>query len=105
MNQRDTIIKFTKEVHSEKEIEEYLKIQFGLQAYSRKTIYKQFNLTKLGKENGPNEKPGPKADDQLICRITQVLDEFPYASTRQIADILNEKESTIYRYPTYLIGI
>lgn len=104
MNQRDTIIKLTKEGHSEKVIEENLKIMFGLQAYSRKTIYKWFTLTKLGKENEPNEKPGPKADDQLICRIQQVLDEYPYASTRQIADTLHENESTIYRYLTRELG-
>ena len=62
------------------------------------TIYKWVTLSKLGKENEPNEKQGQKADDQLICRIIQVLDEFPHAYTRQITDILNENESTIYRY-------
>lgn len=104
MNQRDTIIKLTEEGHSEKEIEENLKIMFGLQAYSRKTIYKWFTLTKLGKENEPNENPGREADDQIICRIQQVLDEYPYASTRQIADTLHENESTIYRYLTRELG-
>lgn len=66
MNQSDTIIKLTKKGYSEKEIEENIIILFFLQAYSRKAIYKQYTLTKFGKENKPNEKLGIKENYHII---------------------------------------
>lgn len=104
MNQRDFIIKLAKEGHDEKEIEEQLKIMFGQQAYKHTAIYKWMALTSLGKEDAPKEKPGPKPDEQLILRISQILLEYPFASIREIAEDLKESPSIIYRYLTSELG-
>lgn len=95
MNQRETIINLAQKGWSEDQIEQELKIQFGLHAYSQKTIYKWIALTKLDKQDEPNERPGPKLDDQIISRISQILNDDPFASTRQITEELNEDNTTI----------
>ena len=59
-----------------------------MHAYSQKTIYIWIALTKLDKQDEPNESPGPKLDDLLISRITQIPNDDPFASTRQITEKL-----------------
>ena len=63
---------------------------------------KQSSIQKHSKKR---DKPGRKADSQLLNRIHEVLNEMPFASSYVIADILNEKQSTVYRYLTNRLGL
>ena len=81
MNQREVIIQMAKNGRDVEEIEVHLNIMFGQQAYTKKTIYKWMALTKVGKEDAPKEKTGPKPDEQLIVRISEILESDHFAST------------------------
>ena len=98
------IINLAQKGWSEKQIEQELKIQFGLHVYSQKTIYEWIALMKLDKQDEPNGRPGTKLDDQFISRITQILNNDPFDSTRHIADELNEDNTTIWWYLTRTLG-
>lgn len=83
------------------EIKEKLDIQFGREVYSISTVYRKIALLKCGQtslEDAP--RAGRSIDEQLLKRISDVLEEEPYSSLRYIANILNSNESTIYRYIT-----
>ena len=78
----------------EKEIEQILKIEFGLHVYCQKTIYKWFARHKLGfKFDQKGKAPSPSFDEQLLSRIVGIINDEPYSSTRQIAKVLDENRS------------
>lgn len=104
MNQRDVIVNLAKNGRNVEEIDARLKIMFGQQAYTKKTIYKWKALVTIGKEDAPKEKPGPKRDEQLIERISTIIEANHFASTRQIAEELNEPPAKIWRYLTSEMG-
>lgn len=77
-----------------------------MQAYCIQTVYKWITRCILGFEFGEkHEKPGPKPDDQLLTRIIQILDDRPFSSTRYVAQLPNEDNSTIWRYLTKNLGL
>lgn len=104
MKQREVIIEMAKNGRDVEEIERHLHFMFGQQAYTKKTIYKWMALVKIGKEDAPKEKPGPKPDEQLIVRISEILESNHFASTRQIADELKEPPAKVWRYLTTEMG-
>lgn len=61
---------------------------------------------KLGFEfRKKHEKPDPKSNDQLLTRIIQILDDRQFSSTRYIEQLLNEDNSTIWRYLIKNLGL
>lgn len=106
MEQRERIYELADQGLDEKEIEQILKIEFGLHAYCQKTIYKWMGRHKLGfKFDEKGEAPGPSIDEQLLSRIIEIINEEPFSSTRQIAKVLNENRSTVWRYLTVNLGL
>ena len=89
-----------------KEIKQRLDIQFGLEAYSMKTIYKWKNSRLFPKETEAEKvKPGRKPDEQLLICIQRILHEEPFSSIRYIAHKLKEDPSTVWRYVTRELGL
>lgn len=105
MKQRKFIFDLAQNGKKPMEIENLLKEQFGKEAFHKTAIYKWSNYAKIGLDlENEREPPGPKPDEQLCIRILQILEEEPFSSLRSIADILNEENSTIYRYLTKYLG-
>lgn len=101
MKQKRFIFEKANEGKKPKEIQILLNDQFGIEAYSKTTVYKWAAQAKLGFDPEIDvEPPGPKPDEQLCHRILQVLEDKPFSSTRSIAEELNEYNSTIYNYLT-----
>ena len=106
MDQRERIYELTRDGYEADQIEQQLQIEFGMQAYCTKIVYKWMARCKLGFEfDEKHEKPDPKLDDQLLTRIIQIIDDQPFSSTRYIAQLLNEDNSTIWRYLTKNLGL
>ena len=106
MKQRERIYELTDQGLEEKEIEQILKIEFGLHAYCQTTIYKWMAHHKHGiKFDEKREVPGPSIDEQLLSRIVEIINDEPYSSTRQITKVLNENRSTVWRYLTGNLGL
>ena len=90
MEQKRRIYEPTEHGLKAQEIKSMLNEEFGKHAYSISNVYVYVKNYKLGISlEAQKGKPGPKHDEQLIIRITQILDEEPFASTRSIADKLH----------------
>jgi len=101
MKQRKFIKDHFEQGQNADEIKEKLDVQFGHEAYSISTVYRKIALLKCGYTNLEDApRAGRGIDEQLLKRISEVLEEEPYSSVRYIANILNSKESTVYRYIT-----
>lgn len=51
------------------------------------------------------DAPGLSIDAQLLFRIVETINDEPYSSTRQVAKVLNENRSTVWRYLTVNLGL
>ena len=105
MEQRTRIFELAQEGLKEIQIESQLKIEFGQHAYNSKTIYKWMARQRLGYQcNEKDDVPGKRVDDQLLKRITEILNAELFSSSRTIAQRLKEDNSTIWRYLTKYLG-
>ena len=99
MEQKRRIYELAAQGQNAQEIKRILNEEFGKHSYSLSNIYIYVKNYKLGIPlDAQKEKPGPKRDEQLVIRIHQVLENESFASTRYIADLLNESHITIWRY-------
>lgn len=99
MEQKRRIYELAEQGLNTQEIKNMLNEEFGKHAYSISSVYLYLKNYKLGTPlKAQKGKPGPKPDEQLIIRITQILDAEPFATTRSIADKLHESKTTIWRY-------
>ena len=68
------------------EIKNKLAEQFGKRLYGITTTYKYRNDVKFGfQANDQKEKSGRKPDEQLITRISEILQDEPLSSVIMIA--------------------
>ena len=73
-----------------------VKNSIWLACVPQKTIYKWIALTKLDKQDEPNDRPGTKLDDQFISRITQILNDDPFAKgSKDVKLLLHQKENIL----------
>ena len=99
MEQNRRIYELAAQGQNAQEIKNVLNVEFGKHSHTISNIYIYVKNYKLGIPlEAQKEKPGPKRDEQLVIRIHQVLEKEPFASTRYIADMLNENHITIWRY-------
>ena len=101
MQQRNFIKDHHEMGESPEQIKEKLDIEFGKQAYSISSVYRIVALIKCGNTNASFEpRPGRGIDEQLLKRISDIIEEMPCASVRYIAHMLKSNESTVFRYLT-----
>lgn len=101
MNQRK-FIKDHFELREEvPEIKNKLDVEFGHQALSISSVYRRVGFLKCGcTEFDDAPRSVRSIDEQLLARISTIIEEEPCSSLRYISNALNESESTVYRYLT-----
>lgn len=101
MNQRKFIKDHFEFGEDVPEIKNKLDVEFGHQALSISSVYRRVGLLKCGyTELNDAPRPGRGIDEQLLARISTIIEEEPCSSLRYISNALNESESTVYRYLT-----
>ena len=97
--QNALVQEMTRNQCTKEEIEKTLKTKFGEGAMKSSTLYEKMRLVRCGQDiTSKREYHSQRVDTQLVIRIQQVLEEFPFSSVRSIARTLHEPSSTIHRY-------
>ena len=101
MNQRKFIKDHFELGEEVSEIKNKLDVEFGHQALSLSSVYRRVGFLKCGYTD-LNDAPrsGRGIDEQLLTKISTLIEEEPYSNLRYISNALNESESTVYRYLT-----
>ena len=96
MEQNQRVIDLFNSGHTYPQIKEILKNEWGEHALKRSAIYKWMKNATLGMLVAFDARGGDRRSDESIdAQILSTLDEYPFASSRMIASILNIWQSRV----------
>ena len=90
MEQQQQVIEMANKQYTFVEIQNTLAQEWGAHSIKPRTIYKYIALAKCGVLEAVDGRGGDRRSDEVLDqRILETLDEYPFASSRMIAFMLN----------------